>query len=72
MGGGTPCGDNHLQITELMKPFNISMATSFHHLHGIFKIIIIIIIIIIISRLLSSFGEPLGGYLIGRYMWMVK
>jgi len=47
------------------------MATSFHHLHGIFKIIIIIIIIII-SRLLSSFGEPLGGYLIGRYMWMVK
>jgi hypothetical protein len=43
------------------------MATSFHHVHGIFKIIIlIIIIIIIISRLLSYFGEPLGGYLIGR------
>jgi len=56
------------KIMELMKPFNVyghkfpSSSWDFY----------IIIIIIIISRLLSSFGEALGGYLIGRYMLMVK
>jgi hypothetical protein len=64
-GGGTPCDDNHLQITELIKPFNI-YGHKFPSSSWDLKIIVII------SQVLSSFDEPLGGYLIGQYMWMVK